>query len=321
MSFSDVRESILNCLESCEKQSDFQVNQNEITEDELLPLLKTIMYQPNVRSLCLSGFSLFNLGHLVSETLKRLSNLTSLVLENCDITHICFSKLNHLPRRLKVFKLSNNPLGIKCQQKLVSLLSPLKELNTLELRYCDLRSINFSVLPDSLVNLDVSGNFLDELTLENLTQKFFIDLNVSYTVQEYSSLSIVRQILINDSRLLSFTLESLDISSCKLRDSDVDVILNNTAKLRRINVNNNAHLTSVTVERLLSFKPTLEHIGIVGCQIVDQPPCPETVIDDPTNCSLVVSMIPNVIDSWEVLWRGTCVANVLGKNVVKFKQC
>ena len=101
--FSVAQDYMTKCLKTCDNASTFRLKSNEVTEEELLPLIKSLAYQRNLQVLYMSGGVLFQLGDDLNNMLGQLSNLQELALSGCDIDHDCLNLIEHLPRQVIFF--------------------------------------------------------------------------------------------------------------------------------------------------------------------------------------------------------------------------
>ncbi|KAK9310798.1 hypothetical protein QLX08_000091 [Tetragonisca angustula] len=159
----DVRECMLKCLKSCENTFILRLKQEDIGKEEFISLLKTLEYEKNVQILDLSGSNLHELGKVLNACILRLSTLQELCLQGCDIDFTCLSKLEKLPSQLKFLNLSYNPFGSASQEILCKLLTPLVQLRTLNLRYCQLNNFRFLLNNNNLGNRKVGVQSLNML--------------------------------------------------------------------------------------------------------------------------------------------------------------
>ncbi|XP_043479382.1 tonsoku-like protein [Leptopilina heterotoma] len=314
---TNIQETTIKCLKVCENSSIFRLNFKETLDEELPPLLKCLQYQKNLQTLQLTGGLLFNHGKLLNITLQRVSSLYELHLQNCDIDFDVLSQIERFPQQLRILNLSYNPLGSRCQGKLYNLLEPLQHLQTLNLRYCKLEDIQFTLTNDALENLDVSWNALGGDGISRLLQRQMLGLTLSNTQSPCSSNFVSK--IINNPKYSLFALENLELSSCKITDADVRRILTETPNLSKFVLNGNKDITKVSVNALLKRQPSLFYIDVAGCAKIIDLPSIDVTITSPEVCTLIISMIENVIDEWENLWRGRGLSSKLPHDIVIFK--
>ncbi|CAK9811520.1 Tonsoku-like protein [Anthophora quadrimaculata] len=313
----DVRECILKCLKSCDNTFTLRLKQDDIEKRELISLLKTLEYQKNVQILDLSGNELHEIEKVLSNCLSRLSNLQELCLQGCDIDSQCLSQLAKLPSQLKLLDLSYNPLETTSQEILCKLLSPLAQLQTLNLRYCKLNNFKFLLNNSSLVNLDISWNqFIDDGLCTTL-QRQLLNLNLSNTVSK-GNFNLAKDIL-SKTNLSFVNLECLELAFCKLSDVDVENILSRVSNLSKIVLRGNKEIGVKSLNLLLKHTPTLRHIDISGCEIIADFPDSDVFIKNPEICTLIVSMNSEVCDCWICLWRKRGVMEKVEHELVIFK--
>ncbi|KAF7989357.1 hypothetical protein HCN44_008031 [Aphidius gifuensis] len=87
-------------------------------------------------------------------TLVNLSSLQELYLQCCDIDYNGL----FIPLSMRVLDLSYNPLGRESQNKLVDLITPLRNLQTLN---CKIDKFSVHAIICSILNLDLSNNTID----------------------------------------------------------------------------------------------------------------------------------------------------------------
>ncbi|KOC61380.1 Tonsoku-like protein [Habropoda laboriosa] len=314
---NDVRECILKCLKSCENTFILRLKQEDVEKRELISLLKTLEYQKNVQILDLSGGELHEIEKVLSNCLLRLSNLQELCLQGCDIDSQCLSQLEKLPSQLKFLDLSYNPLGTMGQEILCKLLAPLTQLQTLNLRYCQLNNFRFLMNNNSLVNLDISWNqFIDDGLFTTL-QRQLLNLNLSNTVSN-GDFNLVKNIL-NETNSSFVNLECLELAFCKLSDVDIENILSRVSNLSKVVLRGNKRVGVKSLNLLLKHTPTLRHIDISGCEIIADFPDFDVFIENPEICTLIVSMNSGVCECWICLWRRRGVVEKVKHELVIFK--
>ncbi|XP_034173981.2 tonsoku-like protein [Osmia lignaria lignaria] len=313
----DVRESVSKCLKSCENTFILRLKQEDISKNEFISLLKTLEYQKNVQILDLSGGELYELGKVLNDCILKLSTLQELCLQGCDVDSNCLNKLDKLPVQLKHLDLSYNPLGPASQETLSKLLRPLIQLQTLNLRYCQLNNFQFILNNCSLVNLDISWNSFNENGLGTSLQRQLLNLNLSNTASS-SEFNLVKNIFTSTS--YSFlNLECLELAACDLMDTDVRNILSQVSNLSKLVLRGNKNVGVKSLHLLLNHTPTLRYIDVSGCKSITEYPDVEIFIENPEICTLIVNMYPEVCDCWICLWRGNGVVKRLPHNLVMFK--
>ncbi|XP_015183196.1 PREDICTED: tonsoku-like protein [Polistes dominula] len=312
-------ETTIKCLKSCDNTSVFRLKSDESKEMELEPLLKALEYQKNLQVLYLSGGIFLNSGNILSNCLENLSLLQELYLQRCDIDYNCLLKLNKLPVQLRVLDFSYNPLGPNSEEILHKLIVPLKNLQTLNLRHCELDHFKFTIESNNLVNLDLSWNFLNGDNIDcHFLQRQLVHLNLSNTLHPTRNSFITD--VIKNSKMSSFiTLESLELSCCDIIDNDVKIILQQAPNLTKIIFNGNSKISSVSVHMLLNRRPTLTHIDVSGCKTITEPPDSNITIKNPEVCTLIVNMISDICQSWLILWEGRGIVHKLPHNLTIFK--
>ncbi|XP_014616717.1 PREDICTED: tonsoku-like protein isoform X8 [Polistes canadensis] len=309
-------EITIKCLKSCDNTSVFRLKSDETKEMELEPLLKALEYQKNLQVLYLSGGVFLNSGKILSNCLLNLSLLQELYLQRCDIDYNCLLKMEKLPVQLRVLDFSYNPLGPNSEETLHNLIVPLKNLQTLNLRHCELDNFKFSIESNNLVNLDLSWNFLNGDSDCHFLQRQLVNLNLSNTLHPTRNSFITD--VIKNSKISFMTLESLELSCCDIIDDDVKTILLHAPNLTKIIFNGNSKISSVSVNMLLNRRPTLTHIDVSGCKTITEPPDPNITIKNPEICTLIVNMISDICQSWLILWEGRGVVHKLPHNLTIF---
>lgn len=307
----DVEESTIKCLKTCDNTSIFRLRGRETEDEEIPPLLKSLEYQIRLQVLYLSHGSFNGCGEMLSQCLSSLSSLQELHLRCCDIDLDCLAQIVKFPMQIRVLDLSYNPLRYSCIH-LLRLLSPLKNLQTLSLRNCELESILERTTNPALTNLDVSWNDIDGETLGPLLQPHMLSLNVSGTDLRKG----VAELLSHQGFSLA-TLETLEMSSCDVGDSELLQILLQTSNLSRLNVSGNRRLSMKSLTQILRRRPSLAHVDISGCSEIEEPA--DLDADIVTEISeLVISMKQEVRESWLALWAGEGRIKPLPHNVVTF---
>ncbi|XP_011502231.1 PREDICTED: tonsoku-like protein isoform X2 [Ceratosolen solmsi marchali] len=316
-----ITDSMLKSLRSCDNTSTFRLNVNDSVPEELEPLAKCLHYQHSLQSLVLSRTTLVGQGELLNYVMTGLSGLGELHLQCCDINVNCLSKIDRLPPQIRVLDLSYNPLGHGSQKKLYELLEPLKRLQTLGLCACELDGFEFNLGSPSLVDLDISWNRIGGEGAVNLLQRQLLNLNLSNTQSfDCNCANVIDKIFFTDSLKFSlFALESLELSSCLATDFDVEKILSQTPNLMKINLSNNINVTRTSLCAILARKPTMSHIDLSGCRLINAPPEANLKLITPQICTLLVHMTHDVIDYWEILWRGRGHSKKLPHNLIVFK--
>ncbi|KAI4498065.1 hypothetical protein M0802_006889 [Mischocyttarus mexicanus] len=310
-------ETTIRCLKSCNNTSVFRLKSDETKEIELEPLLKALEYEKNLQVLYLSGGILLNSGKILSNCLLNLSLLQELYLQRCDINYNCLLKIDKLPVQLRVLDFSYNPLGPNSEEILHKLIIPLKNLQSLSLRHCQLDNFKFSIESNNLVNLDLSWNFLNVDKDCHFLQRQLVSLNLSNTLHPTRNSFITD--IIKNSKFSFMTLESLELSCCDIIDDDVKIILLKAPSLTKIIFNGNSKISSISVNMLLNRRPTLTHIDVSGCKNIAEPPDPNITIKNPEICTLIVNMTPDICQSWLILWERKGVVHKLPHNLTIFK--
>ncbi|KAK2577315.1 hypothetical protein KPH14_003445 [Odynerus spinipes] len=310
-------ETTIKCLKSCDNMSVFRLKADETKEIELEPLLKALEYQKNLQVLYLSGGTLLNSGKILYTCISELQLLQELYLQQCDIDYKCLSKIEKLPVQLRVLDLSYNPLGPKSQEILHNLITPLKNLQTLCLRCCELEDFNFSIESNNLVNLDISWNFLNGDSQCYSLQRQLINLNLSNTLHPTRCCFITN--IIHNSKFFFMTLESLELACCDITDDDVNSLLLQAPNLTKLILNGNLKISLISVYMLLNRRPTLTYIDVSGCTNVAELPDPNVTIQSPEICTLIVNMTPDFCESWLFLWEGKGIVHKLPHNLTVFK--
>ncbi|OAD56028.1 Tonsoku-like protein [Eufriesea mexicana] len=311
----DVQECILKCLKSCENTLIFRLKQETIKREEFISLLKTLEYQKNIQILDLSGGELFDIGEILNNCILKLSTLQELCLQGCDIDSKCLSKLEKLPSQLKFLDLSYNPLGPLSQEILYKLFTPLTQLRTLNLRYCQLCTFQFLSNNCNLVNLDISWNSFDEGELCTTLYRQLLNLNLSNTSSKFN---LIKNIF-NTTNFSFVNLECLELTSCELSDIDIKNILSRVSNLVKLVLRGNRKVGVQSLNLLLKYTPTLRHIDISGCENIVDFPDSNIFIERPEICTLIASMQPEVSDCWILLWRRKGVVEKLPHNLTIFK--
>lgn len=303
-------------MKSCENTFILRLKQENIKKEELISLLKTLEYQKNVQILDLSGGELHEIGKVLNDCILRLSSLQELCLQGCDIDSKCLSKLEKLPLKLKFLDLSYNPLGPCNQEILCKLFTPLTQLRTLNLRYCQLHNFQFLSNNFSLANLDISWNSINEDKFYTTLQRQLLNLNLSNTIS--NEFNVVKNIF-NETNISFINLESLELTFCELLDIDIKNILSRVSNLSKLVLRGNRKIGVQSLNLLLKHTPTLRHIDISGCENIVNFPNSEIFIERPEICTLIANMYSNVCDYWFQLWRGKAVMKKLPHNLTIFK--
>ncbi|XP_034939798.1 tonsoku-like protein [Chelonus insularis] len=277
-------------------------------------LFKSLKYEKNLKVLDLSSYCLYNTGEFLNSTLFHLSQLEELHLSGCDIDSKCISKIEKLPPLLRILDLSYNPIGFKNESKLNELLTNLRFLQILNLRSCQLKKLPFhaKTISSNLINLDISWNVMNDTDIDVLLQRQLITLNLSQTHS--------RLLFTNDIRLIALeTLETLDLGGCNINDSDVSYLLDKCKNLSKLILNNNPEISHSSLENLLEYKPTLSLIDITGCKKIYEEPRFDLSIDNPSICTMMACISSEVIEWWELLWRGHSKQYRMPSDIVVFK--
>ncbi|XP_032680822.1 tonsoku-like protein [Odontomachus brunneus] len=311
------REIMLKCLRSCENTSLFRVKPDDMDEELLLaPLLKTLEYQKNIKLLQLSGIVLSTAGIHLRQCLANLSSLQELYLSGCNIDFACLREIITLPSQLRVLDLSYNPLSAGSCETLQKLISPLRYLQTLNLRYCELEEFCLPLDNPNLTSCDISWNKLSRDSVTSFLSKQLFELNLSNTLSSSSRFTSSLDTL---NTVLSPSLESLELSFCDITDTDIKNILARLPRLLKLVLSGNKNITVSSVNMLLSRIPTLTYIDVSGCNSIVSSPEVGLVIENPEICTLLASVEPNLCDSWIKLWRGTGIVTRLPHNLTIFK--
>ncbi|XP_071638885.1 tonsoku-like protein [Temnothorax longispinosus] len=306
-------EVMLKCLKSCENTSVFRVKPDDIDKQLLVPLLKTLEYEKNIKLLQLSGTVLLTAGIHLQRCLSNLSSLQELYLKGCDIDFACLRQVSSFPSQLRVLDLSYNPLRSESHGILRKLIAPLRYLQTLNLRYCMLEDFYLPLDNPNLTSCDISWNELNRDAATSFLSRQLFDLNLS------NILSSNRFILSLDNVALSQSLESLDLSFCDVTDSDVKIILRQLPRLLKLILSGNINVSVLSINALLSRQPTLNYIDVSGCKTIASNPEAGLVIQNPEVCTLLASIEPNFCDSWIKLWRRAGIVTKLPHNLTIFK--
>lgn len=307
-------EIMLKCLRSCENTSLFRVKPDDMDEELLLaPLLKTLEYQKNIKLLQLSGIVLSTAGIHLQQCLANLSSLQELYLNGCNVDFACLREITTLPSQLRVLDLSYNPLSTGSRETLQKLISPLRYLQTLNLRYCELEEFCLPLDNPNLTSCDISWNKLNRDSVTSFLSRQLFELNLSNTSSRFtSSLDTLNTVL-------SPSLESLELSFCDITDADIKSILTRLPRLLKLVLSGNKNITISSINMLLSHTPTLTYIDVSGCNNIVSSPEVGLVIQNPEICTLLASVEPNLCDSWIKLWRGTGTVTRLPHNLTIFK--
>lgn len=288
-------------------------------ENEIPPLLKSLEYETRLQTLRLSSVDLNEMGKTLNRCLSRLNSLQELQLRSCDIDTYCLSEIENFPTEIRMLDLSYNPLGKEASIRLHELLSPLKILQTLNLSNCELEEILPGTSGSSVIKLDVSQNPLGGEGIRHVLQAHMLSLNASGSKKEGKTRPSI-ELLFHP--LFSFaTLESLELSSCDLCDSDLSEILSRTANLTKLVVNGNFKLSNKSILEVLRHTPTLSYIDVSGCsKITAEPPDYQTYHFCADISTLVISMVPDVQQAWLRLWNGEGSVQNLPYDVAIFKR-
>jgi len=308
-------EIVLKCLRSCENTSIFRVKSDDIDKQVLVPLLKTLEYEKSIKLLQLSGTVLLTAGTHLHQCLSNLSSLQELYLKGCDIDFACLRQINSLPPQLRVLDLSYNPLSSESRDTLRKLITPLRYLQTLNLRYCMLEDFYLPLDNPNLTSCDISWNKLNHDAATSFLSRQLFDLNLSNIL--FSNRFILS--LDTTNVALSPSLESLDLSFCDVTDSDVKIILTQLPRLLKLILSGNINVSILSINALLSRQPTLTYIDVSGCKNIVSNPEAGLVIQNPEVCTLLASIEPNLCDSWIKLWRNAGIVTKLPHNLAIFK--
>ncbi|EZA59443.1 Tonsoku-like protein [Ooceraea biroi] len=309
------REITLKCLKSCENTRIFRVKPDDTDKELLVPLLRTLAYERNVRVLQLSGMALLTAGTCLHRCLSNLSLLQELCLKGCDIDFACLREIDSLPTQLRVLDLSYNPLSPKSCDTLRKLIAPLRYLQTLDLRYCELDDLCLPLDNPNLTSCDISWNRLNRHATTWFLSRQLFDLNLSNVLscdQSVSSLDVT-------STVLSPSLESLELSFCDVTDTDVKIILAQLPRLLKLILRGNTKVSPSSVNALLARQPTLTYIDVSGCKSIASSPDAGLVIQNPEMCTLLASMVADLCDAWIKLWRDTATVTRLPHNLAIFR--
>ncbi|XP_076299610.1 tonsoku-like protein [Lasioglossum baleicum] len=312
-----IREVVTKCLKSCENTFILRLKQEDMSKQELMSVLKTLVYEKNVQILDLSNGELQDIAEVLNGCVLKLSGLQELHLQGCNIDSACLSKLEKLPSQLKLLDLSYNPLGPRSHEILCKLLTPLLQLRTLHLRYCQLSSFRFLSSNSGLVNLDTSWNDFTKDEPCTFLRRQLLNLNLSNTASS-NEYNLVKSIFnLTD---FSFTnLECLELAACHLSDTDIKNILSQASNLSKLVLRGNKEIGARSLNLLLQYTPTLRHIDVSGCKTIDQYPDADGYIKSPEVCTVIASMFSNVCEYWLLLWRGKAIAKTLSHSLVIFK--
>lgn len=299
---------VLRSLKSCKNTGTFRLKSDDGADLDLPPILRSLEYEKSLQVLHLSSGVLYDLGESVNETLGKLTGLQELHLQGCDIDHQFLELIDELPQNLRVLDLSYNPLGASSQEKLGSLISPLRQLQTLHLRSCQLERFPAITVSSSLVNLDVSGNFIEGDSAEGFLQREIVSLSISNTCHPRNSML---EVMMKGSKTIFMSLESLELRGCGLSNSDVLHVLDKCHNLSKFVLGDNPEVTQVSLEALVGRKPTLVMINVTGCERVDRIPSFGLRICNPEVCTLMASLADEVCEAWKDLW---------GRQALLYKQ-
>ncbi|XP_033323798.2 tonsoku-like protein isoform X1 [Megalopta genalis] len=312
-----VREVVSKCLKSCENTFILRLRQEDMSRQELVCILKTLVYEKNVQILDLSNGELQDIAEILNDCIFKLSGLQELYLQGCNIDSTCLSKLKKLPLQLKLLDLSYNPLGPKSHEILSKLLAPLSQLRTLNLRNCLLSSSRFLLNNSSLVNLDISWNNFAKDEPCIVLQRQLLNLNLSCTAS--SNGHNLAKSIVNATDFSLTNLECLELAACHLSDIDIKNILSQASNLSKFVLRGNREIGVRSLNLLLKYTPTLRHIDVSGCATIVEFPDPAGYIKSPEICLVIVSMFSNVCEHWLNLWRGKAIVKTLAHNLVIFK--
>ncbi|XP_015121499.1 tonsoku-like protein [Diachasma alloeum] len=290
---------LLRSLKSCKNTGIFRLRSDEGLDLELMPILRSLEYEKSLQVLHLSSGILYNLGESVNETLGRLTALQELHLQGCDIDHQFLGAIDHLPSQLRVLDLSYNPLGPESQEKLGELIAPLRYLQTLNLRSCRLERFPATTISSSLVNLDVSGNFIQGDSVECFLQRQIVNLSISNT---YNPGNSILEVMMSGLKSIFMSLDTLELSGCNLRNSDVLEVLEKCPNLSKFVLGDNPEVTQVSLEALVGRRPTLMLINVTGCEKITRIPSFGLTIQNPSVCTLMASFSEEVCNAWRDLW-------------------
>lgn len=316
-------EIMLKCLRSCENTSTFRVKPGDTDKAQLMlvSLLQTLEYQKNIKLLQLSGIILSTEGMRLGQCLSNISSLQELYLRGCNIEFACLRQITTLPCQLRVLDLSYNPLSAESRETLQKLVGPLKYLQTLNLRYCELEEFCLPLDNPNLTSCDVSWNKLNSHSVTSFLSRRLFKLNLSNTLSPYCRLtsSLDARNYHETVSVLSPSLESLELSFCDITDFDVKSILARLPRLLKLILRGNKSVTVSSINVLLSRSPSLTYIDVSGCDNIVSTPEVGLVIQNPETCTFLASVEPDLCNSWIKLWRGTGIVTRLPHNVTIFK--
>ncbi|XP_063990690.1 tonsoku-like protein [Diachasmimorpha longicaudata] len=295
----EVDPELLRSLKSCKNTGIFRLKSDEGLDLELLPILRSLEYEKSLQVLHLSSGILHDLGESVNETLRRLTALQELHLQGCDIDQNFVRAIDNFPNQLRVLDLSYNPLGPESQEKLGELIAPLKYLQTLNLRSCWLERFPATTISSSLVNLNVSGNFIQGDSIESLLQRQIVNLNISNTVKPENSML---EVMMSGFKSSFMSLETLDLTGCNLSNSDVLEVLGKCQNLSKFALGDNPEVTQVSLEALVGRRPSLMLINVTGCEKITRIPSFGLTIHNPSVCTLMANFSEEVCNAWRELW-------------------
>ncbi|XP_046746534.1 tonsoku-like protein isoform X2 [Diprion similis] len=313
-----VDEGTVKCLKTCENTSTLRLRGRETLNCDIFPVLKSLQYQIHLQVLNVSGIELNDYGETLSSSLEQLTLLQELHLRCCDIDSNCLSRFRQFPLQIRVLDLSYNPLGKQASHQLYTLLSSLRNLQTLNMSNCELENIFAGTSNAALNNLDLAQNPIAVEGLRSLLQPHILSLNLSGSIRDGKS-DVLKE-LFSHPRFSLATLESLDLSMCDLCDDDLSRILSQTANLSKLVVNGNIKLSKRSLLDVLQRKQTLAYIDFSGCSVIIDPPDFQVFICCPEICTLVVSMASGVQQPWLKLWGGQGYIQTLPHNVVIFNH-
>ncbi|XP_047113180.1 tonsoku-like protein isoform X1 [Schistocerca piceifrons] len=278
---------VLQVLEMCQATQCLQLADLALTSVSLSPVFQALRYQ-NTLSLNLSGNSLADDGMkllaaciLTMPQLKKL-DISCNNISAAGLSHLSssFSANKSLPLQgLHRLNLSCNPLGQEAVKHLQVIFTSLSSLTSLNLHACSLTSgpENMHQCLELLEELDVSFNCLGlegaRDFLKQISAVKIKELNLGSTQSgcEDGCSAIARDlaIFLGGAGCEPENLESLDLSNCNLKDTDIWELLRPLQKatnLKRLRLQGNTALTSVSLRCLLQL--CIQQIDLSGCNSV-----------------------------------------------------
>lgn len=284
---SDPEEAIAKSLGAVSISVD--LSHKNLRAPKVLPLFVAMKKQKTLQTLNLCGNFITNRSmETLSNSLASLENLVSL---NLSLNHLTSEGLKHFAaafeestnvlQHLNELDLSHNELGDESLRHL-SVITRFLKLEKLRLvdvgftrdlfKNCYNESIELCL--DYVKEFDISYNQLSKSDvvklLLNLNARIVESLDVSSNRVEEEGLTweIVRHLEGQDS---CRNLRKIGLSRCLVTDSEVYELLRlflNSKSVDLVNLSYNAHLTSISLRRILEHSDLVKTVNLIGCSAI-----------------------------------------------------